>query len=89
MEEKENKIEILFEKAEAYAKTNMDLFRLKTIDKAAEVVSSVATNIQWFANDLAISGATAQKYKPTTAQITANNIFNISQSPFYIRIESQ
>ena len=36
-------IESLFEKAEEYAKTNVDLFKLKAIDKSADVVSSLAS----------------------------------------------
>jgi len=35
-------IETLFEKAEAYGKTSMELFRLNSIDKSADVVSSLA-----------------------------------------------
>jgi hypothetical protein len=43
----------------------------------SELTSSVATNIQWFANGVAISGATSAKYTPTAAQITANNSFSV------------
>ena len=38
-------IHSLFEKAEAYAKTNVDLFKLKAIDKSADVVSSLVARI--------------------------------------------
>jgi surface protein len=43
----------------------------------SELTSSVATNIQWFANGVAIAGATSAKYTPTQAQITANNSFSV------------
>jgi len=45
MEEKATVIESLFEKAEAYAKTNLDLFRLKAIDKSADVISSIVAKL--------------------------------------------
>ena len=44
MEEQSN-IESLFSKAGDYLETRVDLFRLKTIDKTAEVISSVATQV--------------------------------------------
>ena len=45
MEDKTTLIESLFEKAEVYAKTNVELFKLKAIDKSADVVSTLATKI--------------------------------------------
>ena len=45
MEEKATLIESLFEKAEAYAKTNVDLFKLKAIDKSADVVSTLVAKL--------------------------------------------
>ncbi|MEO6190585.1 MAG: hypothetical protein ABIO44_09795 [Saprospiraceae bacterium] len=45
MEDKATLIESLFEKAEGYAKTNFDLFKLKAIDKSADVVSTIVAKI--------------------------------------------
>ena len=45
MEDKATLIESLFEKAEEYAKTNFDLFKLKAIDKSADVVSSIVAKL--------------------------------------------
>ena len=45
METKSSLIESLFEKAEVYVQTNIDLFKLKTIDKSADVVSSLVSKI--------------------------------------------
>jgi len=45
MEEKVTLVETLYEKAEIYAKTNIELFKLKAIDKSAEVVSSIASSM--------------------------------------------
>ena len=45
MEEKVRLLESLFEKAEVYATTNVDLFKLKAIDKSADVVSSLASRL--------------------------------------------
>ena len=45
MEEKATLIESLFEKAEAYAKTNIDIFKLKAIDKSADVISSIVAKL--------------------------------------------
>ena len=45
MEEKAVLIESLFEKAGEYAKTNADLFKLKAIDKSADVVSALASKL--------------------------------------------
>ena len=38
----ETPVEILFQKAEAYSQTTLELLKLKAIDKSAEVVSSLA-----------------------------------------------
>lgn len=38
-------IEVLFEKAENYGKTTIELAKLNVIDKSAEVVSSLATQL--------------------------------------------
>lgn len=43
MEERATLIESLFEKTEDYAKTNIDLVKLKAIDKSASVISSTAS----------------------------------------------
>ena len=48
MEEKESLIETLFEKLEAYAKINLDLFRLKAINISADMVSSIASKLVVF-----------------------------------------
>jgi len=45
MEEKPTLIASLFEKAEAYAKTNLDLLKLKAIDKSADVVSTIVSKL--------------------------------------------
>ncbi|MEP7266372.1 MAG: hypothetical protein ABI844_02010 [Saprospiraceae bacterium] len=45
MEEKATLIESLFEKAEIYAKINFEIFRLKAIDKSADVISSIVAKI--------------------------------------------
>ncbi len=45
MEEKATLIESLFEKAETYAKTNIDILKLKAIDKSADVISSIAAKL--------------------------------------------
>lgn len=45
MEEKATLLETLFEKAEAYSKTNIDIFKLKSIDKSADVVSSLVSKL--------------------------------------------
>ncbi len=45
MEEKATPIESLFEKAETYAKTNLDLFKLIAIDKSADVISSIVAKL--------------------------------------------
>ncbi|MHB1687926.1 MAG: hypothetical protein ACYCVH_11180 [Ignavibacteriaceae bacterium] len=43
MENQANIIEDLFEKAEEYGKTSIDLFKLKAIDKSSDVLSSLAS----------------------------------------------
>ena len=45
MENKITSIELLLENAESYAKTNLDLAKLKAIDTSAEVLSSLVSNI--------------------------------------------
>lgn len=45
METKSALIESLFEKAEVYVQTNMDLFKSRTIDKSADVVSTLVSKI--------------------------------------------
>ncbi len=45
MEEKETLLESLFEKAETYAKINLDLFELKAINNSADVVSTIVSKI--------------------------------------------
>jgi hypothetical protein len=42
MEERTTLIESLLEKAETYAKTNADLYKLKLIDKSADLLSTLA-----------------------------------------------
>jgi len=44
MEDKATPIESLFEQAEAYGKTNINLLKLKAIDKTAEIMSNL---ISW------------------------------------------
>jgi hypothetical protein len=41
MEEQENSIEKLFNKAEEYGKSGLELIKLKALDKSSDVVSSV------------------------------------------------
>lgn len=43
MEDKASSIELLFEKAERYAKTNVDLLKLKAIGTSADVVSTLTS----------------------------------------------
>ncbi len=45
MQGKVTLLDSLFEKAEAYAKTNIDLFKLKTIDKSADIISKIVAKI--------------------------------------------
>lgn len=49
MEEKATLVESLFEKAEAYIKTNIELIRLKAIDKISDLLSSIASTLILFA----------------------------------------
>ena len=48
MEEKSTLIGSLFEKSEAYAKTNLDLFKLKAIDSTAGIVSTVLSKLVFY-----------------------------------------
>ena len=41
-------IEMLFEKAEDYSKTTIELLKLKAVDKSADVVSSLAAQLAIF-----------------------------------------
>jgi hypothetical protein len=41
-------IEILFERAESYSKTSLELFKLSAIDKSADVFSSLAVRFAIF-----------------------------------------
>lgn len=43
MEDKATLIESLFKKTEEYVSTNIELFKLKSIDKSAELVSDLAS----------------------------------------------
>lgn len=43
MESKSNLIDPLLEKAEAYTKTSFELLKLKTVDKTADVTSTLAS----------------------------------------------
>lgn len=45
MEEKATMMESFFEKVEEYSKTNISLFKLKAIDKTADVVSTIVAKI--------------------------------------------
>jgi hypothetical protein len=45
MEKQQNPIGFLFEKAEDYLETRMDLYRLRAIDKSSDVVSSIAARL--------------------------------------------
>ena len=45
MEKQPNHIGSLFEKAEEYLDTKMDLFKLKAIDKSSDIVSSIAARL--------------------------------------------
>jgi hypothetical protein len=48
MEEKATLIESLFEKAEAYIKTNIELIKLKAIDKLSDLMSTIASMLILF-----------------------------------------
>jgi hypothetical protein len=43
MEEQSNVFESLFERVEEYTKTTIELYKLRTVDKVAEVVSTTAS----------------------------------------------
>lgn len=45
MEEQENLVESLFEKAQEYSKTTVELYKLKALDKTADVVSTMASSL--------------------------------------------
>ncbi len=45
IEDRKELVEDLFEKAEAYAKTSFEIYKLKTVDKMAEVVASLVTRL--------------------------------------------
>ena len=45
MENQISLIEVLFEKTGSYAKSSVDLYRLKAIDKSAAVISSLAVRV--------------------------------------------
>jgi hypothetical protein len=45
MEKQQNPIGSLFEKAEDYLETRMDLYRLRAIDKSSDVLSSIAARL--------------------------------------------
>jgi len=45
MEEKATAIETLVEKAETYAKTNIDLLKLKSVDKLSDITSTIVVKI--------------------------------------------
>jgi hypothetical protein len=45
MNDNQTPIEALFEKAEDYSKTTLELFKLNAIDKTAEIVSSLAVRL--------------------------------------------
>lgn len=41
-------VETLFEKAESYSKTSVELFKLQAVDKSADVIASLATQLVIF-----------------------------------------
>ncbi|HMG15129.1 MAG TPA: hypothetical protein VK590_06770 [Saprospiraceae bacterium] len=45
MDEKASSIENLYEHIEAYSKTSLELYKLKAIDKTAEVASNLASSL--------------------------------------------
>ncbi len=45
METKENLLEPLLEKAEEYGKTSFELLKLKTVDKTADVISTIFSRV--------------------------------------------
>ncbi len=48
MEEKSTLIKDLIELAESYAKTNIDLFKLKAISKTSDVISTIVLKLIFF-----------------------------------------
>jgi len=48
MEEKTNEIENLFHQAVDYSKTSFEIIKLKTLDKSADVASSLLTRYMYF-----------------------------------------
>lgn len=45
MDDKTTPIEVLLERAQSYTRTSIQLFKLKTTDKLAEVVSNIGSNL--------------------------------------------
>ena len=45
MEDKTSPVDTLFERAENFGKTSIELFKLKTIDKTSEIVSVLASKL--------------------------------------------
>jgi hypothetical protein len=45
MEEEKSHVEVLIEKTGDYARKNIELYKLKAIDKSADVVSTIAADI--------------------------------------------
>lgn len=45
MKDKAILVEVLFEKVESYVKTTLELYRLKAIDKATDVFSTIASSL--------------------------------------------
>lgn len=48
MEDKTTPVEVLLERAQAYTKTSIQLFKLKAVDKLAEMVSNISTGFVIF-----------------------------------------
>lgn len=45
LEDRRELVEDLFEKTETYVKTSFEIFKLKTVDKTAEVVASIVSRL--------------------------------------------
>lgn len=45
MDDKTTSVEVLLERAQAYTRTSIQLFKLKATEKLAEVVSNIASNL--------------------------------------------
>ena len=45
MEEKKTPVEVLLERGQAYIKTSVQLFKFKTTDKVAEIMSNLASGL--------------------------------------------